>query len=270
MQGNTMRELFSYDNSGNILSLRRENYGQVMDDLRYGYDNDGNKLLAVQDLGNNVDRPNCIEYHNMAYGQPKMYYDANGNLVADRDRDIRKVDYNVLNLPISAEFGNGEKRGLEIPLRPADHGADDRERSLHGQYSAPRRRGRARRPLHYRRLDPGAENGPRSLQDIEGALPRICRRAALRRRADARHPRKPPHRGAVHLDRERRGEREGLPRHHRVLLLQLGPPRPQAPELPADQLQGSEDPQRPDTDPLPDHAPPKDRESPRAGAGSER
>lgn len=109
MQGGPIKESFTYDNTGNILSIRRENFGRVMDDLRFGYDNDGNKLLAVQDLGNNVDRPNCIEYHNMSFGQPKMYYDANGNLVADRDRDIRKIDYNVLNLPTSVEFSNGEK-----------------------------------------------------------------------------------------------------------------------------------------------------------------
>ena len=109
MQGGPIKESFTYDNVGNILSIRRENFGQVMDDLRFGYDNDGNKLLAVLDQSNNVDRPNCIEYHDIAWGQPKMYYDANGNLVRDRDRDIQKMEYNVLNLPTSIEFGNGEK-----------------------------------------------------------------------------------------------------------------------------------------------------------------
>ena len=36
-----------------------------------------------------------------------MEYDANGNLIVDRDRKIRKIAYNYLNLPDTIYFDNG-------------------------------------------------------------------------------------------------------------------------------------------------------------------
>jgi hypothetical protein len=101
-----------YDANGNILSLSRNNrqsgdsYGEV-DRLSYRYAPYGNQLEGISDAvpdagfvsGDFSPSPSGGDYR----------YDANGNLTANPDRDIRLIRYNHLDLPEEMAFGSGEK-----------------------------------------------------------------------------------------------------------------------------------------------------------------
>ena len=108
--GSINSELFSYDNAGNINTLKRFNNNSLIDYLDYDYGNAGNQLLAITDRGVNADRYNIIEYHNgNSQADTTMRYDANGNLVYDADREISVIHYNILNLPDTIQFINGNQ-----------------------------------------------------------------------------------------------------------------------------------------------------------------
>ena len=49
-----------------------------------------------------------IEYHNThTQADTTMFYDANGNMISDRDRGIYLIKYNQLNLPDTVQFTDG-------------------------------------------------------------------------------------------------------------------------------------------------------------------
>ena len=100
-------ELFTYDPSGNIISLKRIHQGRSIDNLEYSYGDDGNQLLTIDDNGTDADVSNCIEYHDEAADSVEMFYDSNGNLTKDADRQIDSIVYNILNLPDTIKFHNG-------------------------------------------------------------------------------------------------------------------------------------------------------------------
>jgi RHS repeat-associated protein len=81
-----------YDLNGNMLYLSRRRGLEYIDDLKYEYGNGGNVLTAISDATNNdqgfKDVPLNLDYE----------YDANGNMVIDRNKGI-DVLYNFLNLP---------------------------------------------------------------------------------------------------------------------------------------------------------------------------
>ena len=108
----TNLEEFEYDDAGNIEELKRYNpdNGDLIDDLIYSYDEVGNQLLAITDIGEDADDPNIVEYSK----QPRkdevyMRYDANGNMTRDRGRHISRIEYNILNLPAVIHFVNGQQ-----------------------------------------------------------------------------------------------------------------------------------------------------------------
>ena len=108
--GSINSEIFSYDDAGNIRTLKRFNNNSLIDDLDYNYGNAGNQLLAITDRSVNADRYNIIEYHNgNSQADTTMRYDANGNLVYDADREISVISYNILNLPDTIQFINGNQ-----------------------------------------------------------------------------------------------------------------------------------------------------------------
>ena len=108
--GSIDSEIFSYDNAGNIQTLKRFNNNSLIDDLDYDYGNDGHQLLKVTDRGHNADLYSTIEYHNAAVqSDTTMFYDANGNLIRDLDRGISAIRYNILNLPDTIIFSNGNR-----------------------------------------------------------------------------------------------------------------------------------------------------------------
>ncbi len=116
----------SYDDNGNILTLRRrgllqagtshqaKQYGAV-DALTYAYQ--GNRLLAVDDAVSTNQLPRPKNYNGaptslagdfqeqgVKLGEEYLY-DANGNLTQDKNKGITGILYNHLNLPRQIHFG---------------------------------------------------------------------------------------------------------------------------------------------------------------------
>ena len=102
----TPLEEFSYDEVGNLLSLKRGGY----DDLTFYYGNDGNQLLSITENGQDADLYDVIEFTDRSSETDNpLLYDANGNLVKDAYRHISKIKYNILNLPDTIQFSNGHQ-----------------------------------------------------------------------------------------------------------------------------------------------------------------
>ena len=104
-------ESITYDARGNIRSFVRYRDGVTdhIDHLVFDYNQESNQVKNISD---NV--PPLHFYDDYGYYDQNdsdsicdMEYDANGNLIVDRDRKIRKIAYNYLNLPDSIYFDNG-------------------------------------------------------------------------------------------------------------------------------------------------------------------
>ena len=118
----------SYDENGNVLSLQRRglvqratrrqpNQHNLVDDLTYAYD--GNQLRSVQDGVTTNQLPQPATYHGAPTSlagdfqeagvrlNQEYFYDANGNLTADKNKGITGIAYNHLNLPRQIHFGAG-------------------------------------------------------------------------------------------------------------------------------------------------------------------
>lgn len=103
-------EWFRYDDRGNIRQLQRYSGDRLIDDLHFSYQEDGNQLLSITDDGEDADLYSTIEYHNAdTQADTTMFYDANGNLIHDLDRGISAIRYNILNLPDTILFANGNR-----------------------------------------------------------------------------------------------------------------------------------------------------------------
>lgn len=110
-------EAFTYDKHGNILNLRRRHEfslvsipgvisnGGILDNLVMDYD--GNQLIKVTDTDGGLDSNDIKEYRDYSNLDQEFYYDKNGNLIEDSDREIRYISYNLLNLPERIVFNNG-------------------------------------------------------------------------------------------------------------------------------------------------------------------
>lgn len=101
---------YIYDKQGNVLWLSRNNYDVVndrlglVDDAHFQYN--GNKLLGYQDIGfenslQDITLPNNYD------GGVQFTYDTSGNVIANTNKGIIKIKYNLLNLPERIYFGNG-------------------------------------------------------------------------------------------------------------------------------------------------------------------
>ncbi len=108
----------AYDANGNILSLFQKgiqiNTSTYIDKLRYEYINNGNKALKVNDeISTPTGKTGDFKDGSNGYSGNDYWYDANGNLVRDDNKDIRNpsststlypqqgIIYNYLNLPQS-------------------------------------------------------------------------------------------------------------------------------------------------------------------------
>jgi RHS repeat-associated protein len=105
----------AYDANGNI--LRMQQWGlklttsSQIDNLTYTYNSNSNKLKNVIDANNDSQtKLGDFRYspaYNTALGSTKTTaatdydYDANGNLVYDKNKDIGSITYNHLNLPVT-------------------------------------------------------------------------------------------------------------------------------------------------------------------------
>ena len=90
---------YSYDNMGNITSLKRYDVSLV-DNLTYTYN--GNQLTKVEDATSNA-----FGFANGASTTNEYTYDVNGNLTKDSNKGIASITYNSLNLPQVVTFSNG-------------------------------------------------------------------------------------------------------------------------------------------------------------------
>ncbi|CAM1367598.1 RHS repeat-associated core domain protein-containing protein (modular protein) [Tenacibaculum litoreum] len=109
--GNYNLSGITYDKNGNILSLNRNGYqGNTvftnMDNLVYSYDS-GNKLNYVTDGGNN----NYGFIDNNKSGND-YYYDVNGNMTKDLNKNITGIAYNYLNLPLEIKIDNSDSKKI--------------------------------------------------------------------------------------------------------------------------------------------------------------
>ena len=100
----------SYDKNGNITELKRsglleeDKYGSI-DLLQYTYD--GNKLTNVYDYCDSDNGQGFVD-GNSSFDQ-EYFYDANGNLEKDLNKEIEKIKHNYLNLPVQIDFAHGNQ-----------------------------------------------------------------------------------------------------------------------------------------------------------------
>lgn len=88
----------TYDGNGNIMSLNRKSKGVTMDSLQYEYTN-GNQLSKVTD-----DSQNSEGFKDGDDLTTEYEYDANGNMIEDKNKGITSITYNHLNLPKKVTF----------------------------------------------------------------------------------------------------------------------------------------------------------------------
>lgn len=101
-------ENLTYDKNGNIMTLKRNGGSDVsappnlpLDDLVYTYAANSNKLLNVFDNSNN----NTAGFVDENKTGDDYSYDANGNMITDKNKGIIEIIYNHLNLPTKITFG---------------------------------------------------------------------------------------------------------------------------------------------------------------------
>ena len=95
----------TYDQNGNIIKMQQK--GQVLtssptiDSLDYGYFTNSNRLSYVNDKTNNVNS-RLGDFKEITSNTTQDYwYDGNGNLTKDNNKNISFIRYNHLNLPDS-------------------------------------------------------------------------------------------------------------------------------------------------------------------------
>jgi RHS repeat-associated protein len=98
-------ETFTYDKMGNVNNLGRMGVSSPIDALTFTYF--GNQVIKIDDWFNSQSQYSVKEYHDKADLPVEFIYDKNGNMTADLDRDIVTIKYNLLNLPDTVQFKNG-------------------------------------------------------------------------------------------------------------------------------------------------------------------
>ncbi|MCH2197012.1 DUF6443 domain-containing protein [Kordia sp.] len=108
-------DLVKYDRNGNITDLIRKGHKDanatdfgIMDNLSYQYS--GNQLLNVTDASSVAFGFNDGNVHSStdATNANNDYsYDANGNMISDKNKNISSITYNYLNLPTQITFVSG-------------------------------------------------------------------------------------------------------------------------------------------------------------------
>ena len=100
-------ESFTYDLQGNIKTLERWDQQDMMNNLHFTYN--GNQIAEITDNGFQPFVYSSKRYHDNSNTDNDFGYDANGNMIYDKDRGISSIRYNVLNLPDTINFENGNR-----------------------------------------------------------------------------------------------------------------------------------------------------------------
>ena len=103
---------YSYDLNGNINSLTR--YGKKADETfalidNLSYDYDGNQLIKVDDAASQADGFS----DRGSTTNPEYFYDDNGNMYKDLNKEIEQIDYNILNLPERIQMTTGSVNHID-------------------------------------------------------------------------------------------------------------------------------------------------------------
>jgi RHS repeat-associated protein len=107
-----------YDANGNITYLNRSGwliggtYNDNMDDLTYHYT--GNKLTKVKESSVGVLTDGFKTILPLSDNAPQYNYDDNGNITADRNKNIISITYNHFNLPKTITFGGTVTKKIEF------------------------------------------------------------------------------------------------------------------------------------------------------------
>ena len=105
-------ERLSYDKMGNVLTLLRyglRDNGQygLIDNLSYVYN--GNQLLKVDDAVSGPYYAGAFHFVDGADESVEYTYDANGNMVSDKNKGIGSIPYDINNQPCEISFSDGRK-----------------------------------------------------------------------------------------------------------------------------------------------------------------
>ena len=105
-------EYLSYDKMGNVLTLLRyglRDNGQygLIDNLSYVYN--GNQLLKVDDAVSGPYYAGAFHFVDGADESVEYTYDANGNMVSDKNKGIGSIPYDINNQPCEISFSDGRK-----------------------------------------------------------------------------------------------------------------------------------------------------------------
>lgn len=97
---------YSYDKHGNMLTLSRYgNQSVAIDNLTFTYQ--GNQLMRTDDTGTNPTLAGSMDFRDGTNTGDDYAYDVNGYLTKDSNKNIRDIEYNILNLPSKVIFGDG-------------------------------------------------------------------------------------------------------------------------------------------------------------------
>ena len=100
---------YEYDKHGNVIHLQRLGYTgeyniRSYDDLIYQYN--GNQLKSIECVENEQYISN---FEDAVHDTNECFYDLNGNLVKDNNRNIESIHYNYLNLPQLILYGQQDE-----------------------------------------------------------------------------------------------------------------------------------------------------------------
>lgn len=108
----------AYDVNGNILSLYQKGVqltsSSTIDDLRYTYEPNSNKLLEVNDAANDtLSQLGDFKDVNEDDEANDYTYDGNGNLIQDKNKNISQILYDkFFNLPMQIMIGQSNNSGV--------------------------------------------------------------------------------------------------------------------------------------------------------------
>ena len=103
--------IYTYDRMGNMLTLRRSGlhdngiFGPV-DNLSFEYF--GNQLVKVDDAVSGPNYSGAFHFRDGADELDEYFYDENGRLTKDLNKNVLQIQYNLLNLPSMITF-NGNR-----------------------------------------------------------------------------------------------------------------------------------------------------------------
>lgn len=101
---------YTYDRMGNLLTLKRyglrdnSQYG-LIDNLNYTYN--GNQVKKITDAVSGPYYAGVFHFTDGSDAATEYEYDQNGNLTKDLNKNISSVQYNLLNLPSTINYQNG-------------------------------------------------------------------------------------------------------------------------------------------------------------------